>query len=81
MGLTGLLSSTDPFEQSEFFAQLLNLVNDLVLSVSLDGKNLLYINAAAEGIYGRPLVEFRKQPNLWFEAVHVDDRPQRRSFE
>ncbi len=71
-----LLDSVDQTKQADFYARLLSLINDLVLSVSLDGKQLLYINAAAQEIYGRELGEFTKTPNLWFEAVHPDDQPQ-----
>ncbi len=58
----------------EFYEQLLDLTNDLVLSVSLDGKTLDYISSAAQEIYGRDLGEFAKNPDLWHEAVHPDDK-------
>ncbi len=79
MGLRELQNISDQPEQGEqieFFSQLLNLINDLVLSLSLDGKKLLYINAAAQDIYGRELNEFAKNPTLWFDALHPDDQPQ-----
>ena len=65
-----------PSENSADYLRLLNLINDLVLSVSLDGNELLYINAAAEEIYGQPVEAFYQQPKLWFQAVHPDDQPQ-----
>ena len=64
----------DTSEKPVDHARLLNLINDLVLSVSLDGNELLYINGAAEEIYGRPVDDFLKQPKLWFNTVHPDDK-------
>ncbi len=58
----------------DFLFQLLDLVNDLVLSVSLDGQRTHFVNSAARRIYGRELYEFAENPELWFEAVHADDK-------
>ncbi len=53
---------------------LLNSANDLVWCTSVDGRELLYINPAAERLYGRPLAELKANPNAWLEAIHPDDR-------
>lgn len=60
--------------ESDFFAGLLEIVNDLVLSVSLDSQHLLYINGAATEIYGRPLSELNHDDRTWFTAIHPDDQ-------
>ena len=73
---TELLNPQEKFEQAEIYSRLLDLINDLVLSVSLDGQTLQYINAAAQEIYGRELKEFFDNPKLWYEAVHPDDKTQ-----
>ncbi len=69
-----MLNPHEQPEQAEFYSRLLDLINDLVLSVSLDGQRLQYINAAAQNIYGRELNEFAENPQLWYEAVHPDDK-------
>jgi two-component system, sensor histidine kinase and response regulator len=58
----------------DFLFQLLDLVNDLVLSISLDGKQTRFVNSAARRIYGRELYEFSANPELWFESIHPDDK-------
>ena len=64
----------NPENQPEFHYRLLNLINDLVLSVTIEDHELQYINATAEEIYGRELHEFAEHPEVWFEAVHPDDK-------
>ena len=63
-----------PLERADTLATLLASVNDLVWCTSVDGSELLYVNTAAERIYGRPLSELIKNPDLWLEAIHPDDR-------
>ena len=53
---------------------LLELVNDLVLSLSIDAKELLYINQAGESIYGLPLIELETEPQLWLDMIHPNDQ-------
>ena len=55
--------------------RLLGSVNDLVWCTSHDGDRLLFLNEAAERIYGRPLKELRSNPEVWLEAIHPEDRP------
>jgi two-component system, sensor histidine kinase and response regulator len=61
-------------EHVEFFSSLLDLVNDLVWSTSLDGKRLLYLNDASGIIYGRPVEELVRHRSLWIDCVHDEDR-------
>jgi PAS domain S-box-containing protein len=63
-----------PLERADTLATLLASVNDLVWCTSVDGSELLYVNSAAERIYVRPLDELVKNPELWLEAIHPDDR-------
>ncbi len=68
-------SAAEIMRESDFFAGLLEIVNDLVLSVSLDSQHLLYINGAATEIYGRALSELSTEDRTWFTSIHVDDQP------
>ncbi len=61
--------------ESDFFASLLEIVNDLVLAISLDGQDLLYVNNTAPAIYGRPLSELVDNDLVWFNSIHPDDQP------
>ena len=58
----------------EQFAGLLDMVSDLVWSLSLDGQTLLYINPAAARIYDRPISEILELPSVWLNSVHDNDR-------
>ena len=56
------------------FTGLLQLVNDLVWAISLNGRKLMYINPAAGKIYNRSLDELRENQLLWFKCIHRQDR-------
>ena len=59
---------------SHFHAGLLNLVNDLVFSLDIGGLQLVYLNDAAEQIYGRSLEQLAMNDRLWLESIHYDDQ-------
>ena len=59
---------------NEYVPGLLELVNDLVISVTTDAKRLLYVNRAAETIYGVPFEEISKSPTLWFDSIDPKDQ-------
>ena len=72
----------NPEDQPEFHFRLLDLINDLVLSVTMDDYELQYINATAEEIYGRELHEFAETPEVWYEAIHPNDKePLKQKFQ
>lgn len=60
--------------QADLLASLLESVDNLVWCTSLDGHQLLFLNQAAQQIYGRPRSEFIENPNLWAEVIHPEDR-------
>ncbi|MEM9543274.1 MAG: EAL domain-containing protein, partial [Cyanobacteria bacterium P01_E01_bin.42] len=55
---------------------ILASIDDVVWSATADGLFPLYLNQAAETVYGRPVAEFFRNPDLWFEIVHPEDRLQ-----
>lgn len=57
-----------------FFESLLGAVNDAVWSLTPDASRVLYLNPAAEHIFGLPLAELQAAPQRWLAAVHPDDR-------
>ncbi|HOO56882.1 MAG TPA: response regulator [bacterium] len=65
-------------ESEERFRTLLLSLEDIVWAASADGKELFYINKAAENIYGRQARDFFDNTNLWNEIVHPDDRERAR---
>jgi len=57
-----------------FDSGLLRLVNDLVMSLSLDAKEVYFINPAGEKICGRSGSEICGQKTDWFDFVHQEDQ-------
>ena len=60
--------------QERLLKGLLDSVNDLVWCTSIDGTKLLFVNPAAERIYGRPMSEMIENQDVWWEAIFPDDR-------
>jgi diguanylate cyclase (GGDEF)-like protein/PAS domain S-box-containing protein len=58
----------------ERLESILNSLDDVVWSAAIDRWELLYLNPAAEKLYGRDISEFFERPNLWWEAIHPEDR-------
>ncbi|OWY67550.1 response regulator receiver protein [cyanobacterium TDX16] len=53
---------------------ILNSLEEVVWSVSAQNPALIYLNPAAQKVYGIPTTEFFKNPKLWMEVVHPEDR-------
>jgi PAS domain S-box-containing protein len=60
-------------ESEEWFQSILHSLKDVVWAASGDGSEFLYINEAAERVYGRPISEFFENPHIWAEVVHPQD--------
>lgn len=59
---------------------ILGSLNDVVYSVSLNTRKLIYINAAAEIFYGRKKEELKTDPKLNPAFFHPDDYPQIQNY-
>lgn len=55
-------------------AGLLDMVSDLVWSLSIDGQRLIYINPAAAKLYDRPQNDLQDPDGDWLSSIHPDDR-------
>lgn len=61
-------------QSEERLESILNSLEEVVWSASLDPFKFLYINAAIGKIYQRPAEDFLQEPNLWFDMIHPEDR-------
>ena len=61
-------------EREAQFASILNSLEEVVWSTSAQTGEVLYLNPAAEQIYGLPLVELWANPNIKTTAIHPEDR-------
>lgn len=56
------------------FHQLVKQMNDVVWKANGDGSELIDLNNSFEKFYGYPSIEFVKNPNLWLDVVHPEDK-------
>lgn len=61
-------------ESEERFQTLLASLDDVVWSATLDGTQMLYVNAAAERVFGVPLKELQKHSDISLPYVHPEHR-------
>lgn len=64
----------------EKLSGLLDSIDNVVWSASPDRQQLLYLNPAAERVYGRPVGDFFADSDLWLKTVHLDDRQRVQSW-
>ena len=58
----------------EKLESILNSLEEVVWSVDVATNNLLFLNPAAQEVYGRPVDELLANPNLRLESIHPEDR-------
>ncbi len=61
-------------ESESRFNSLFDSLHDGAWAIPADGTGFMYANQALERIYGRKMTDFRKNPELWIECTHPDDR-------
>ncbi len=60
-------------ESKERFDLLVSRLNDVVWAAEMDGT-VIEVNHAFESVYGISEEELRKNPRLWLEVIHPEDR-------
>jgi len=61
-------------ESEERFLLLADNVDQVFWFTSLSPERVLYVNPAFERIWGVPTLELYKDPRIWTEHIHPDDR-------
>lgn len=61
-------------ESEEKFRQIAENVEEVFWMEDIEGSNIIYISPAFEKIWGVPLEELFKNPKLWMESIHPEDR-------
>ena len=59
---------------AELFRQLADSVHEIFWVLDPTGSRVLYVNRAYETVTGRPREQLYRDPQIWREAVHPDDR-------
>lgn len=55
-------------------AGILASLNDVIWSITPDTFEVVYMSPAAEQLYGRPVRDFHENRDLWYQAIHPQDR-------
>ncbi|MDJ0569613.1 MAG: EAL domain-containing protein [Pleurocapsa sp. MO_192.B19] len=61
-------------ESEEKLESILNSLEEVVWSADVTTSNLLFLNPAAQKVYGRSVVEMLNNPDLRLESIHPEDR-------
>ena len=61
-------------QSEERLESILNSLEEVVWSATLEPFNFLYLNPAVEEIFGYSTQELRRDSQLWFDVVHPDDK-------
>jgi PAS domain-containing protein len=67
-------------ERDEKLVTILATIDNVVWSIAEDTYETLYLNPAAERIYGRTASTFYADPKLFMDIVHPEDRPRVAQF-
>ncbi len=55
-------------------AQIMEAIDDVLWTVELPAGRIGYVSPAVERVYGRPAAAFYRNPRLWLDTLHPDDR-------
>ena len=61
-------------ESEEKLESILNSLEEVVWSADVATSNLLFLNPAAQKVYGRSVAELLNNPDLRLESIHPEDR-------
>ncbi|MEL6927436.1 MAG: EAL domain-containing protein [Cyanobacteria bacterium J06600_6] len=61
-------------DSEEKLESILNSLEEVVWSVDVATSKLLFLNPAAQEVYGRPVAELLANPELRLESIHPEDR-------
>ncbi len=73
--ITDLVKTETALRESERrLDSILSSVEAVIWSIDAQSGRTLYLNPAGEAVYGRTLEEFYRDPALWLETIHPEDR-------
>jgi diguanylate cyclase (GGDEF)-like protein/PAS domain S-box-containing protein len=73
--ITDLVKTETALRESERrLDSILSSVEAVIWSIDAKSGRTLYLNPAGESVYGRTLEEFYRDPALWLETIHPEDR-------
>jgi PAS domain S-box-containing protein len=61
-------------ESEERFRQMADTLPEVIWITSLEPEKVLYVSPSFERIWRRPVEELYRNPRLWIETIHPEDR-------
>jgi PAS domain S-box-containing protein len=69
-----LAAQAQEVQTSEYFRQVADFLQDVLLLGNADLSQVLFVNRAYEAIWGRAVESLYRDARSWLEGVHPDDR-------
>ena len=61
-------------ESEERFRQMADTIPEVIWITSLDPEEVLYVSPSFERIWGLPIEDLYRNPRLWIETIHPEER-------
>ncbi|NMF99926.1 PAS domain S-box protein [Aromatoleum toluolicum] len=61
-------------ESEERFRRMADAIPEVIWFTALHPEKVLYASPSFEHIWGRPVEDLHRNPRLWIESIHPDDR-------
>lgn len=68
-------SRVEAWEQGEMFKGFAEATGSVFWIMKAQPELILYVNPAFDEIWGIPASELYRNPRLWMDSIHLDDRP------
>lgn len=62
-------------EREELFKKFTEVAAEVFWIMRIQPELILYVNPAFEEVWGRSVAELYKNPRVWIDSIHLDDRP------
>ncbi len=67
--------SIEVIKREELFREFTEAAGEVFWIMRIQPELVLYVNPAFEHIWGRPVGELYRNPRLWMDSIHLDERP------
>lgn len=67
--------SLEAGNSEKLFRKFIEVAGEVFWIMKIQPELVLYVNPAFEQVWGLPVSELYKNPRLWIDSIHLDDRP------
>lgn len=62
-------------EREQLFRKFTEVAGEVFWIMKIKPELILFVNPAFEQVWGMPVSELYRNPRLWMDSIHLDDRP------